>query len=388
VRGARAERDHPALAGVARWHSAGYRGRGVGVLVLDTGFRGYREALGSALPREVKVRSFRADGNLEARPSEHGILCAGVIHALAPEAELLFANWEPGRPERFLEAVRWARAQGARVISCSMIMPSWGDGEGGGPMHDALARLLGRGEAAGDLLCFASAGNTARRHWSGTFRAGPDGFHQWAPGQRDNAVSPWAGARHSAVELSCKPGPEYQLLVYEGERPKPLARSARPGRAGGGVAVQFRPRPGRRYRVRVRLLRGAPGAFHCTSLHSDLATGTPRGSVCFPADGPAVVAVGAVDRQGRRWSYSSCGPNSPRPKPDLMAAVPFPTSWRDRLFGGTSAAAPQAAGLAALWWSRHPDWNAARVRKALCSTARAARPGHSFETGYGVLRLP
>src|SRR6266542_176992 len=81
---------------------------------------------------EATVRSFRNDGNLEARDSQHGILCAEVLHALAPEAELLLANWEPDRPDRFLDAVRWAKEQGAKIISCSLIMPSWSDGEGGG----------------------------------------------------------------------------------------------------------------------------------------------------------------------------------------------------------------------------------------------------------------
>ena len=82
--------------------------------VLDSGFRGYCQYLGKALPARVTVHSFRDEGNLEARDSQHGILCAEVLHALAPEAELLLANWEPDRPDRFLAAVRWAREQGLR----------------------------------------------------------------------------------------------------------------------------------------------------------------------------------------------------------------------------------------------------------------------------------
>ena len=64
------------------------------------------------------VRSFRADQNLEARDSQHGVLCAEVIHALAPQARLLLANWEPDDPNSFLSAVRWAREEGASIISC------------------------------------------------------------------------------------------------------------------------------------------------------------------------------------------------------------------------------------------------------------------------------
>src|SRR5262249_20430903 len=112
-------------------------------------------------------------------------------------------------------------------------------------------------------------------------------------------------------------------------------------------------------------------------------------SIVFPADGPSVIAVGAVDNAGNRQAYSSCGPNSDAPKPDLVAPVPYPTMARSRPFGGTSAAAPQAAALAALLWSRHPDWPSDRVRETLRTSARGLCPtGHHPETGFGLVRLP
>src|SRR6476646_7872421 len=93
--------EHLARLGVDRWHAAGFRGQGVKVAVLDSGFRGYRSHLGGALPAHVLARSFRNDGDLEAKDSQHGILCGEVIHALAPGAQLLLANWEPDAPEKF-----------------------------------------------------------------------------------------------------------------------------------------------------------------------------------------------------------------------------------------------------------------------------------------------
>src|SRR5579875_1370006 len=128
--------------GVSAWHAQGWRGQGVKVAVLDSGFRGYRAHLGAVLPTTVHACSFRLDGDLEAKDSSHGILCAEVVHTLAPEAELLLANWEPECSDQFLEAVRWARRQGARILSCSIIMPSWSDGEGHGRIHRELVRLL------------------------------------------------------------------------------------------------------------------------------------------------------------------------------------------------------------------------------------------------------
>ena len=46
-------------------------------------------------------------------------------------------------------------------------------------------------------------------------------------------------------------------------------------------------------------------------------------------------------------------------------------------------------GLAALLWSRHPDWPAGRVRAALRQSAHdLGPPGPDGETGYGLLHLP
>ena len=375
--------------GIDAWHSAGYRGKGVKVAILDSGFRGYRAQLGKALPKHVTVHSFRGDGNLEAKDSQHGILCGEVIHELAPEAELLFANWDPDSSAEFLDAVRWARKEGARVISCSIIMPSWSDGEGGGPTHEALSRLLGSGDAAGDVLFFASAGNIAQRHWCGTFHDGGDGFHEWQAKEEDNALSPWGDERVS-VELCSGPSSAYDLYVYDRETEKEVGCSRAGDRKDKGCAVvRFEPAAGHGYRVRVRLAEGKGGPFHLSALSAGLACSTTKGSISFPGDGPEVLAVGAVGADGQRMAYSSCGPNSSQPKPDLVAPVPFSSSFRTVPFAGTSAAAPQAAAVAALCWSRYPDWTAGQMRSALRASARdLGPPGHDCETGYGLVHLP
>ncbi len=376
---------HFAKVGVEAWHARGLRGKGVKVAILDSGFRGYHDQLGKSLPRSVTVKSFRNDGDLEARDSQHGILCAEVIHSLAPDAELLFANWETDTPSKFLEAVRWARQEGAKVISCSIIMPAWGDSEGGGPIHAELTRILGS-----DMLCVASAGNTAKRHWQGAYRPDAAGWHEWRGGCPDNFLAP-NGEERVSVELTWKAGPNYEVVVYDDEGGAEVARSkARPGETPCSATARFRPTANHSYRVRVHCVAGTPGAFHCVCLGGALGFVDARGSVCFPADGSEVLAVGAVDGDGKRLSYSSCG-SATTPKPEVVAPVPFPSLFRDRPFAGTSAAAPQAAGLAALWFSRNPAWGAAQVRSALCSSAHslgAMGMAYNIETGYGLIQLP
>jgi hypothetical protein len=379
--------------GVRAWHAAGFRGQGLKVAVLDSGFSGYREHLGRALPARVRVCSLRRDGNLEAKDSPHGILCAEVVHRLAPDAEILLANWEPERPEQFLDAVRWAREQGANLLTCSIIMPTWSDYEGHGPVHATLSRLLGSGDRPGDGLFFASAGNTAQRHWSGSFRdAG--GWHAWASTPAgpvcDNPVRPWGSTRVS-VELCARPG-DFEVSVCDVTTGHEVGRGPAPGRAGDelpNVVVSFQPEEGHTYTARLRRRRADAGSFHLVVLGAGLGYATRQGSIPFPGDGPEVVAVGAVDEGGRRWAYSSCGPKEESVKPDLVAPVPFPSSWRPQPFAGTSAAAPQAAALAALVWSRHPEWTAREVRAALGRCARPSPPGSpAWETGQGCIHLP
>jgi Subtilase family len=379
---------HLAFLGVDRWHAAGHRGQGIKIAVLDWGFRGYREHLGGALPQHVTVHSCRPDGNLEARNSQHGILCAEVLHALAPDAELLFVNWEQDQPQQFLQAVRWARQQGARILTCSLIMPSWSDGEGGGSVQEALARQLQPADAGEEALCFASAGNIAQRHWTGRFHAGAQGFHEWQPGQTENALVLWQ-AEQVSVEACWRPGPDYAIAIVDQRTREEVKCQLQRRQAQGCAVLRFEPVPGRAYVVRLRLLRGVPGRFHLVALGAGLQYTTIGGSIPFPADGPAVIAVGAVSPDGRRLYYSSCGAGTRRPKPELVAPVPFASLWRAQPFSGTSAAAPQAAALAALLWSRYPRWTAGQVREALFSAAHdVGPPGPDSETGFGMIALP
>ncbi len=385
---ARARARHLALLGVDRWHRNGYQGQGVKIAILDSGFRGYRDHLGQALPAQVTSQSFRFDGDLEAKDSQHGILCGEVIHALAPKAELLFANWEPDCPRQFLEAVRWARRQGARVISCSLIMPSWSDGEGGGEFDDTLAEILGDGHDRRDLLFFASAGNTAQRHWSGRFQPDRAGKHQWQPGITANPLTPW-GSDAISVELYGPSSARFAVHVFEEGSDREVGEPvARTGRRAWNV-VRFVPRAQAAYTVEVHGAPGAAGSFHLVVLGGGLGYANAKGSIPCPGDCPRVVAMGAVTSAGRRLAYSSCGPNSHCPKPDFVAPVPFPSLWRNRPFSGTSAAAPQGAALAALCWSRYPAWSAEQVRRALQESAKdLGPPGHDDETGYGLILVP
>jgi subtilisin family serine protease len=369
--------------GVSDWHAAGWRGQGIKVAVLDSGFRGYRKLLGQVLPWRITGQSFRTDRNLEGKDSQHGILCGEVIHTLAPKAEVLMANWEPDQPEAFLRAMRWAREQGARIISCSVIMPGWSDGRGGGQWHPRLAEALGVG-TANECLLFACAGNIAQRHWAGPAKANAQGYQLWSTGQMDNPLSPWDD-RPVTIEVVTADPRTVTAQVWDTTRQRVVGNFSR---ARDHVAVRFHPDTDHHYVLRLKHERPSAGPIRVVALGAGLEQHTAEGSIAFPADGAAVIAVGAVDAQGHRAAYSAGGQVGPLPKPDFVASVPFPSRWREQPFGGTSAAAPQAAALAAVLWSKHPTWTAGQIRAALQkSSTDLNTPGHDWQTGYGLLHL-
>jgi len=117
--------------------------------------------------------------------------------------------------------------------------------------------------------------------------------------------------------------------------------------------------------------------------------------VLAPADGDSVLAVGAVHSNGQIAAFSSRGPTADgRIKPDVVTpgvgiqcvAVPGDEGVGAKYtsISGTSAAAPLAAGVAALVLAAHPDLTPMQVREALIRTAdRAANPDTLY--GYGLL---
>jgi serine protease AprX len=113
-----------------------------------------------------------------------------------------------------------------------------------------------------------------------------------------------------------------------------------------------------------------------------------------PADGDSVIAVGAVDTNGIRASFSSYGPTADgRIKPDVMAdgvynyvpnATPGDRSDYTSQYEGTSFSCPLVAGVAALILDKHHDWTPMEVRDALRNTASNHLSPDSLY-GWGII---
>ena len=144
-----------------------------------------------------------------------------------------------------------------------------------------------------------------------------------------------------------------------------------------------------------------------TALHGTLFivaagnSGRPM-TVSSPASAREALAVGSVTKQDTMSSFSSQGPRvgDHAIKPDIAAPGSLIVSARvpGTIVGdvdpvdanyvrvsGTSMAAPQVVGAAALLLQQHPEWTGAQLRAALTSSA-APIPGASvFQQGAGRL---
>ncbi|WP_243029393.1 S8 family peptidase [Thermus altitudinis] len=122
------------------------------------------------------------------------------------------------------------------------------------------------------------------------------------------------------------------------------------------------------------------------------ASGNDGGSgVLFPGNLPTVIAVGAVDSNKNRASFSTYGPELDLVAPGKDVLVANLVGGYD-LGSGTSLASPVVAGVVALYMSKYAserrDWPTPdQVYQCLTGTAEdLGAPGHDDQYGFGLVR--
>jgi len=377
-------------------------------------------SLDSPLPGATVFTSTPA-GRSDLTTGSEGRALLEIVHDIAPGAQLFFA---PGITSSlgFQRAVRWLVAQGVKVIADDILFFNAG-------LYDGTSVVSQEASAAvaGGTSYFVAVGNYARQHYQGLFTdTDGDTFHEFdvslGLSRIDNAGE--------TLNVTVQPGEtvffnlqwndpfgastnDYNLCVHDpADIPSsPLFCSMNPQTGiqnpTEGLAITRSPSPPTPGTLGVRINKvgmAAPRVFDLFILGGVMNEfRVPEGSVPNKGDaGGGVISVGAVNWQTPTIieSFSSRGPtNDGRLKPELVApngvATSFPGGSVFNPFFGTSAAAPHAAGLAALLLGKVPSLTPRQLGRALQDATLDLGPlgpdntyGHGLIDGSVFTRIP
>jgi subtilisin len=114
------------------WAWGGSTGKGVRVAVVDSGIEHDHPALGDCVCGGVVVEyDEEAENNVRIEPDEqpsdfagHGTACAGIIHSIAPQAEIysvrVLGKDMHGRAIQFAAGLDWATEHAMQVVNLSL----------------------------------------------------------------------------------------------------------------------------------------------------------------------------------------------------------------------------------------------------------------------------
>ena len=111
------------------WAFEGSTGAGVTVAIIDSGVERDHPAVGGRLVRSVRVELGEDEATVVDDPEAmdvvgHGTACAGIIHGLAPDAEIVSVRVlgpdNRGKGAAFAAGLEWAIEQGASVVNLSL----------------------------------------------------------------------------------------------------------------------------------------------------------------------------------------------------------------------------------------------------------------------------
>jgi uncharacterized repeat protein (TIGR01451 family) len=400
------------------WQQAGITGQGVKIGIIDGGFQGYTQLLGSDLPAQVTIKNF-VDGETDAQvdgTTIHGAACAEVIHDIAPDAQLYLAKVSSNIDLQ--EAVTWMKdVAKVDVISTSIGWYNLTPGDGTGEFNDVAAQA----RAAG-IFWVSAAGNDRRNHWGGLFSdPDNDGFLNFTASNEVNFFGPGDGTTAYLIPAgqivslyirwsdwsSVNQDYDLYLVRWSGTEWQTVAQSENTQNGGIGQTPT-------ESIVATTSGSAAPYGIVVYKYNANLPTNfelfapkffrpdqilTSR-SLANLADAPNLMTVAAVDVNNPypQEPYSAEGPtNGPGgaasggfTKPDIAGFANVSTaSYGSKFkFDGTSAATPHVAGAAALVLSAYPQYTPEQVQDFLETRAiDMGSSGFDPQTGHGRLDL-
>ena len=396
--------------GATAWHSAGYRGQGVKVGVIDLEFQSFSGLRGTELPSSVQARCYLSSSissnllsDCERGGGPHGTGITEVLYETAPGASFYIARIVS--QGNLKSSVQWMVSQGVDVISFSVHYLWDGPGNGTSPYTDSPLRSVNVAVSGGALFAVA-AGNEARATWFGSF-SNPDGddFLDFVSGDECNSVSLTSGEKYIAQlrwnETWNGATRDLDMYLYGAGGPgsDPVAISE--GRQSGGSndepfeAIIYTPSTSGTYCLGIKRQDGAiPSWVQLQSFSGEsLERTTESHAIGNPAEtkNSGALAVGASPWYNTNAYFvnSSRGPlPDGTTKPDIMGVSGIATASYGETVYGTSFAAPHIAGLATLVKQRYPSRSPSSIASYLKTNAlsRGTKPNNSY--GHGFAHLP
>ena len=201
-------------------HSAGVKGQGVKVAIIDGGFKGVDQLVGQDMPTSGWYHDYTGEG-IYAGEIVHGTACAEIIHDVAPEAELYL--YKVGDLVDLENAKDRSIRNEVDIISHSMGWLETGIGDGKGIACDIVNDAADKG-----VLWVNAAGNSARSHyyqpWSDS---DSDGYHNFK-GEDETLAFEAEKGNEISIYLTWNDWPEtrdnYDLYLYFSEPSSELER--------------------------------------------------------------------------------------------------------------------------------------------------------------------
>ena len=413
--------------GSQSWNKEGYKGQGIKVGVIDVGFEGFSDLLGTELPASVEARCYL--GIFVPSPwlttcervssvvgfftglGDHGTRVAEAIIDIAPEASLYIAN--PQTPGDLQKTVQWMIQEGVSVINYSRGWFFSGPGDGTSPFADDPLRTVDLAIEEG-IVWVNAAGNEARKAWFGTYSdPDKDGYINFDDSSNDESNGLWL--RKDDILLAQLRWDDtwggatrdLDLFLVSDSTNAIVTRSEDPQSGNSGDVplewlVFLVPEDGQYSLTVARRGGSVPDWIQLVvPLGPDsIEHSTGRGSINSPGESsnPGMLTVGAAP-----WydvttieDYSSRGPTPDgRIKPDLVGATCGESALKPlrlrRGFCGTSQAAPHVAGMVALVRQRFPQYGPEEVVEYLKGHAERRgdeNPDNTWGHGFAALPTP
>lgn len=362
---------------------SGVGGSGIRVAIIDGGFGSLSSAVsGGHCPTPAYMWRNGSQITTVASMSSgdvHGTACVETVFDHVPNS--VFELYDVGNDTEKGAAVNLCQSHGVKVISMSLSTynTGWADDTG-------AACVAANDAGSSGILFFTSCGNRAQTHWEGSFSdADSDNWHNWSGTDEQNNRTANAGD-YIRVSLSWNPvaNSDYDVYIYRASDNAVLASSTNSGLTFEDVGWTNTTGASVSFYIAVRKIGSASPTFEIFS-HDDGSTyqyQVASGSNTSPSNSTNdnVLSVGAVPytsygsaagTSGIIASYSSQGPTN---SGNLAPAISSPTNTTTFVyggsFGGTSCATPNAAGMAAAFWSGNTYLDGTGVRQILLKKAQ------------------